>query len=166
MTRNKEISPSDLAVVVWPRRSVLAGRDSAKDAASGNWAMDAEKADRASVLISVYENRIIGAWRIVGTKNRSEVPTGKTRQINRTEFLTVEDARLGYLTGMASPLEARRNPQATMPLRDLPGWEGLVESQPATDGVVQLGGFALTVRPDGSADLLTPVGAAVTVRSA
>lgn len=171
MGEYKEVfKPTDLVLVVWPRQSELAIRRgqevSRQVAASGAWAMDQNKADRVRVIISVHEDVIVGVWAALSNTNRLEAPAGKSRRVNRVSFDTREDSRLNYLIGQPSPLRPRRNPQATMELRDLNGYQVLVsqiEENPH-HGVVQVGGFVLTVLPDGTADLVTPPGVSVTVR--
>lgn len=92
------------------------------------------------------------------------VPPGKQRLVSRSFFTIAADARLAYLVGMPCPLNRRRNPQATIELRDLPGAEILTKPSevPAT-GTVRLGDYVLTVVGDGRAELRVPAGSAVTV---
>jgi hypothetical protein len=165
--------PDDLVVFVWPRQSqprVLTDEITWQEAASAEWArwaIEAEKAERATVLVAVHEDVIEGAWRVTGTTHHSEIPAGKTRMINRSHFKTVEDPRLAYLTGTHSPLPRRRNPQATMELRDLPGSDSLIAAaEPPAHGLLQLGQYTLVVSEDGTAELRIPPGAVFTVRAA
>jgi hypothetical protein len=169
MTRNWNYQPDDLVVVVWPRQSqplVVAGDITWRQAASDAWAIEAEKADRATVLIAVHDDVIEGAWRVTGVTHTSEVPAGKTRKINRSAFDTVDDPRLAYLVKTPSWLERRRNPQTTVELRDLPGADALIAAAaPPAHGLVQLGLYTLIVAEDGTAELRTPPGAVLTVRT-
>jgi hypothetical protein len=104
---------------------------------------------------------------VTGVTHQVEVPAGKSRQVSRSEFDVVHDRQLDYLVEGASPLGRRRNPQATMAPRDLPGASALVEpADLPAHGVVRLGEFTLRVFEDGHADLQMPVGAALTVRTA
>jgi hypothetical protein len=173
MTLNSKYQPDDLVVVVWPRQSqprVVAGEITWKDAASADWArwaIEAEKAERATVLIAVHDDVIEGAWRVTGVTHHPEVPTGKTRVINRSHFDTAEDPRLAYLDKTPSWLPRRRNPQSTVELRDLPGADALIAAtEPPAHGLVQLGQYTLVVSDDGTAELRTPPGAVFTIRAA
>jgi hypothetical protein len=160
----------DLVAVVWPRRSeslVRTARVTWETVARGRWAMDPAKADRVRVLLAVFDDVVKGAWAVTGVTHQVEVPAGKSRQVSRSEFDVVHDRQLDYLVEGASPLGRRRNPQATMALRDLPGASALVEpADLPAHGVVRLGEFTLRVFEDGHADLQMPVGAALTVRTA
>lgn len=173
MTSNPKYQPDDLVVVLWPRQSqprVAAGEITWKDAASADWArwaIEAEKADRATVLVAVHDDVIEGAWRVTGVTHHPEVPQGKTRVINRSHFQTVDDPRLAYLVKTPSWLVRRRNPQTTVELRDLPGADALIAAtEPPAHGLVQLGPYTLVVSEDGTAELRTPPGAVLTVRAA
>jgi hypothetical protein len=173
VTDNFKYQPDDLVVVVWPRQSaprVLAGEITWQEAASAEWArwaIEAEKAERATVLVAVHDDVIEGAWRVTGADHHAEIPPGKTRVINRSHFETVEDPRLAYLVKTPSTLLRRRNPQTTMELRDLPGAAALTASaDPLAHGLVQLGQYTLVVFEDGTAELRVPVGAVFTVRAA
>jgi hypothetical protein len=173
MAHNFMYQPDDLVVVIWPRQSqsrVLAGEITWQEAASAEWskwAIEAEKADRATVLIAVYDDVVEGAWRVTGATHYPEIPLGKTRVINRSHFQTVEDPRLTYLEKTPSPLPRRRNPQTTMELRDLPGADALITAaEPPTHGLVQLGQYTLVVSEDGTAELRIPPDAVFTVRAA
>ncbi len=87
--------------------------------------------------------------------------------VSRSEFHTAVDPRLDYLVDGSSPVEARRNPQTTFELRDLPGAEGLIGSEePAAHGIVRLGPYTLAVSSDGQAEVRMPAGTALTVRTA
>jgi hypothetical protein len=158
--------------VVWPRQSaprVLAGEITWQEAVSADWAvwaMEAEKADRATVLIAVHDDVIEGAWRVTGATHYLEVPQGKTRKVNRSHFDTVDDPRLAYLMKTPSWLGRRRNPQTTVELRDLPGADALIAAtEPPAHGMVQLGQYTLVVSAAGAAELRIPPDAVFTVRS-
>ena len=173
VTNNFMYRPDDLVVVVWPRQSqsrVLAREITWQEAASAEWArwaIEAEKADRATVLIAIHDDVVEGAWRVIGATHYPEVPLGKTRMINRSHFQTVEDPRLAYLVKTPAPLPRRRNPQTTMELRDLPGADALIAAaKPPAHGLVQLGQYTLVVSEDGTAELRIPPGAMFTVRAA
>ena len=173
VTNNFMYRPDDLVVVVWPRQSqsrVLAREITWQEAASAEWArwaIEAEKADRATVLIAIHDGVVEGAWRVIGATHYPEVPLGKTRMINRSHFQTVEDPRLAYLVKTPAPLPRRRNPQTTMELRDLPGADALIAAaEPPAHGLVQLGQYTLVVSEDGTAELRIPPGAMFTVRAA
>lgn len=169
MTTNSKYAPDDLVLFVWPRQSepdVSAGRISWEDAAREAWAMDADKADRVKLLVAVFEDEVMGSWRVEGAHHKSSVPQGKSRHVSRSNFDTVEDKRLHYLLGSKSQLPPRRNPQATFELRDLRGSEVLLDSSPApSEGLTQLGAFTFSVESDGSAELRMPVGSVLTVRT-
>ncbi|QKW32512.1 hypothetical protein HUT17_05105 (plasmid) [Nocardiopsis flavescens] len=163
--------PGDLAVIVRPAQRAhlaLSGKKSWREIVSGwdtAWAISADKADRATLLIAVHEDVIRGAWRIISRTHHFAVPDGKTRPVNRTHFETAPDARLAYLLGSPSPKALPRNPQGVMELRDLPGADALIsDEQPAEHGVVRLGPYTLTVRKDGGAELRIPADAALTIR--
>ncbi|NYF18196.1 hypothetical protein HDC37_003052 [Microbacterium sp. AK009] len=171
MTENLKIyEPTDLVLFVWPRQSELeiraGGARSRQEAASNAWAMDRTKAERVSVIVSVFDDRIIGAWAVAEAHPTTATPEGKTRKVTRVRFDTYVDPRLSYLVGQTSQLKRRRNPQSTIQLRDLDGSDVLFE-EPTGErqhGVARLGEFTLTVREDGSADLVYPATAAVTLR--
>ncbi len=162
---------TDLVLVVWPRQSEIAIQQgfaiSREEAARGAWAMDREKAERVRLILSIHNDEIIGAWAVTGSTHVLEAPEGKTRRVNRSTFETQEDPRLGFLLGHRSPLGRRRNPQATIELRDLEGAELLTAVADANSqhGVVRLGDYTLTVHEDGSADLINPVMGSLTVRA-
>jgi hypothetical protein len=161
---------SDLVAVVWLHQTgprVLAGEMTWEDAASEAWAMEADKADRARILIGIFENVIRGAWGVAGAEHHAEVPEGKKRKVNRSLFKTVEDPRLAYLVGAPAPMSSRRNPQTTIELRDLPGASTLIEAaEPPAQGAVQLGQFTLLVSKGGEAELHMPAGTTLTIRTA
>ncbi|TQJ29873.1 hypothetical protein [Microbacterium sp. SLBN-146] len=128
--------------------------------------MEAAKAERVRVLVSVFEDTIIGAWRVTGSVSILAQPEGKSRRVNRATFSTVDDPRLHYLWGQPSQVPRRRNPQTTIELRDLWGAQTLLEHEGAAPGfgVARIGDFTLTVRQDGTADLLYPARSPVTLR--
>lgn len=159
-----------LAALVWLTSSaqeVRAGVKTWADAARDKWAMDAAKADRVSVLIAIDDaDEVVGAWSVTGVTNESSVPAGKTRQVNRALFEVKNDPALDFLLG-PSPWPRRRNPQATVELRDVPGADVLITgSSRPQHGVVQLGKYKLSVTPSGVAELHVPAGASVTVKIA
>jgi len=169
MTDNSKYHADDLVAVVWLTDSaemVRAGTITLEQAGREAWAIDATKADRVAVLVAVDDrDEVVAAWRVVNVRNRSSVPAGKTRRINRASFDIEDDPALGYLRG-ASPWPRRRNPQTTFELRDLPGASNLLgESDPPITGIVRLGPFTLSISHAGEAVLQIPSGAAVTVRS-
>lgn len=163
--------PNDLVLFVWPRQHETLRRAggslvSPQEAASEAWAMDAAKAERVRILVSVFEGTIVGAWAVSGVTNELRAPEGKTRRVNRASFETHDDPRLHYLTGRASQLGPRRNPQATIEIRDLDGSDMLLEDPvdvPA-HGVARVGDYVLSVLEDGSATLTYPASAPVTLR--
>jgi len=173
MTLNCKYQADDLVVVVWPRQSaprVLAGEITWQEAVSADWAkwaIEAEKAERATVLIAIHDEVVEGAWRVTGATHHPEIPMGKTRMINRSHFETVDDPRLAYLVKTLSWLGRRRNPQTTVELRDLPGADTLIAAtELPAHGLVQLGQYTLVVSEDGTAELRIPPGALFTVRAA
>lgn len=170
MKLKKKYLGDDLVAVVWPNQSELlvrVGERTWEEAARGAWAMDAEKADRVRVLVAVFDDIVVGAWRVTNAIHQAEIPEGKTRMVSRSTFETAADASLDYLVGGPSPRARQRNPQATFELRDLPGAESLIGSAaPTSSGLVQLGPFTLTVSEDGRADLHMPAGATLIVRTA
>jgi hypothetical protein len=147
---------------------VLAGELTWQEAVSGEdtaWAIEAEKADRAQLLIAVHDDVITGAWRVTDVSHRCEAPPGKKRKINRSRFATIADDRLDFLVHAPSPILRRRNPQGVMEIRDLLGAEVLLaDAQPPAHGIAQLGGYTLIVAEDQTAELRTPPGAIVTIR--
>ena len=172
MSHTWKYEPEGLAVIVWPRQNasrVLAGELTWQEAVSGEdtgWAMEAEKADRAQLLIAVHDDVITGVWRVTDVSHHCETPPGKTRKVNRSRFETIADGRLDFLVHAPSPILRRRNPQGVMEIRDLPGAEVLLaDVQPPTHGVVQLGGYTLIVGEDRNAEVRTPPGAVVTIRT-
>lgn len=166
----REYAAQDLVLFVWPPRTgsdpPARGAASRNEAASSSWAMEAAKAERVRVLVSVFEDTIVGAWRVTGSVSTLTQPAGKSRRVNRATFSTVDDPRLHYLWGQPSQVRRRRNPQTTIELRDLWGAQTLLQSEGATPGfgVARIGDFTLTVRQDGTADLLYPARSPVTLR--
>lgn len=161
--------PTDLVLFVWPSRAAEHAETQdiwRTDAAGTAWAMERAKADRVRVLVSVAVDTIVGAWRVTGSESTLTAPEGKTRRVNRSRFDIRDDPRLHYLVGQRSQVPHRRNPQTTIELRDLFGGETLLD--PTVDGrrhgVVRIGDFTLTVREDGSADLVHPAQAVITLR--
>ncbi|WP_406832843.1 hypothetical protein ABEG17_08470 [Pedococcus sp. KACC 23699] len=166
MTTNTKYSAGDLVLIVWPKQraaEVHSGDSTWEDVSHGSWAMDAHKADAVSILVAVHEGVVVGAWRVTGANHSLAAPAGKTRNVNRSTFDLSDDPRLAYLVGGPSPAPAQRNPQTTRQLRDLPGADTLLDPSPATHGVVQLGGYTLTVNSDGTALLRLPGGAALAI---
>lgn len=169
MAPAQQFAPHDLVLFVWPSRASFElppGAGTRSDAASSSWAMERAKAERVSILISVYDDVVIGAWAVTGTTSTLATPAGKSRRVNRAVFSTRDDPRLHHLLGRRSQVRRRRNPQTTIELRDLVGAEVLLDAAPAgpDHGVVRLGEFTLTVHEDGTADLLYPARSAVTLR--
>lgn len=170
MTYNSKYHGDDLAAVVWLTDSAAkarAGELTWAQAARAAWAIEAAKADRVVILVAVDENDdIVHAWRVVGVGNETAVPSGKSRKINRCRFEIEDDPALDYLVG-PSPWKRRRNPQTTLELRDLPGFDALLsDNRPPAHGLVRLGDYTLFVREDGSAELHIPHGQVVTIRTA
>lgn len=169
MTDNPSYQGDDLAAAVWPRQSepaVRAGTMTWEEAAREAWAMDPNKADRVRALVAIHDDVVVGAWGVTSATHVAAVPPGKTRMVSRSEFTTVDEPRLAYLVGTASPLPRRRNPQTTIELRDLPGAESLwSQADPHPYGLVRLGEFTLTVSASGRAELHMPAGLSVTVRT-
>lgn len=169
MERKIKYQEDDLVAVVWLHQTgplVLAGEMTWEEAASEAWAMEADKADRARILVGLFEDQIRGAWAVSGAEHHAAVPEGKKRKVNRSTFTLAEDPRLAYLAGAPSPLGSRRNPQTTIELRELPGASMLTEAtEPASHGVVQLGQFTLLVSKEGDAELRMPADATVTIRT-
>lgn len=160
----------DLVAVVWLTNSavqVRAGEMTWEQAVRAAWAIEAAKADRVVILVAIDDNDdVVRAWRVVGVRNETAVPPGKSRKINRCLFELEEDSALDYLTG-PSPWTRRRNPQTTFEVRDLPDVDALLsDNQPPLHGVVRLGDYALVVREDGAAELHIPPGQVVTIRTA
>lgn len=162
--------PTDLVLFVWPHREPgdpgPSGDDARREAALTPWAMGNNKAERVRVLVSVVGSTIVGAWSVSGTTSVLTEPKGKSRRVNRATFEAHDDPRLHFLAGQSSQLRPRRNPQTTIELRDLWGSEVLLASAPEDldHGVVRVGAFTLTVREDGSADLIYPAQSPVTLR--
>ena len=169
MVHNLKYKNTDLVAVVWPRQNeprVTAHEATWEEVSRGRWAMDPTKAERVRILVAIHDDVIRDAWAVTDVKHNAEVPAGKTRKVSRSTFTTAIDPRLAYLTGMDTPLPRRRNPQATMELRDLPGAGTLTETAPLPPhGLVQLGDFTLSVSVDGRAELRIPVGAEITIRA-
>ncbi|MFB8387765.1 hypothetical protein ACFC3F_11565 [Microbacterium sp. NPDC055910] len=162
--------PTDLVLFVWPSRIHAEPSQSEavwrEDAAGTAWAMERAKADRVRVLVSVAVDTIVGAWHVTGSESTLTAREGKTRRVNRSRFDMRDDARLHYLVGKRSQVPRRRNPQTTIELRDLFGGESLLEPRPDArrHGVVRIGDYTLTVGEDGTADLVYPARAVVTLR--
>jgi len=170
MTDTLKYASTDLVAVVWPRQNeprVTAGDARWEEVSRGAWAMDPAKADRVRILIAVNDDVITGAWAVTDASHDAEIPAGKSRMVSRSTFTTAADPRLDYLTGTPSPLARRRNPQATMELRDLSGADALTGPVPLPPhGLVRLGDFTLSVASDGHAELRMPAGGQVTIRTA
>lgn len=170
ITSELAFDPTDLVLFVWPHREhgqEHPDHDEARrEAALTPWAMGSDKAERVRVLVSVAGDTIIGAWSVSGTTSVLTEPEGKTRRVNRATFDAHDDPRLHFLAGQRSQIRSRRNPQTTIQLRDLWGSDVLLDQTGAdTDhGVVRVGAFTLTVREDGSADLVYPAQSPVTLR--
>lgn len=158
---------SGLALVVWPRQSetgVSSGDVTWAEAARGAWAMDSAKAAAVELLLAVgRDDRIVGAWRVVGVEHASATPPGKSRVVNRSSFDLVEDPELNQLVGMPSPVPRRRNPQTTLPLAEIPGL-AVQESGGKRHGSARVGAYRLTVYADGRAEVVVPVDGVLTVR--
>lgn len=168
MTNTKSYYADDLALVVWPRQSepaVASGQISWEEAARSAWAMDADKANRVTILVAVFDDKIVGAWAATPQEPEISIPAGKSRNVSRSSFVTTADDRLSYLVGNSSPWHRRRNPQMTLEVRDLPGADSLIADTQSTHGIVRLGGFTLNVAPNGTAELQMPAGAELTVRT-
>jgi hypothetical protein len=171
MDLTKKYMSDDLLLVVWPKQNaahVLAGEMTWAEAACEAWAIDASKADRVRILIAVHKGTIRGAWPVETVSHEETHPVPGSRRVNRSSFTLGEDTRLRYLLGTASPLGARRNPQAVVQLRDANGF-GPVLADPLAvpeTGAVSLAGFVLSVSPDGAALLTVPAGKEVSVRAA
>ena len=156
-------------LVVWPKQSemdVNAGGLTWAEAARGAWAMDPVKAEDVEVLLAVSaDDRIVGAWRVVGVEHASKVPMGKSRAVNRSSFDLREDDDLHGMVGTLSPVARRRNPQTTLLLRDVPGLGG-PGGEPLINrhGTGRIGEYLLTVHADGRAELEMPPDGALTVR--
>lgn len=165
----QKFSGHDLVLFVWPSRTTAdpaRGQEWSHDAASSSWAMEAAKAERVRILVSVHDDIISDARRVTGSVSTLTKPAGKSRRVNRAIFSTLDDPRLHYLRGQPSQVPRRRNPQTTIELRDLWGAHTLLESGDTAPGfgVVRIGDFTLTVRQDGTADLLYPARSPVTLR--
>jgi hypothetical protein len=169
MNNNIKYYGDDLVALVWPRQSqaqVAAQQMTWEEASRSAWAMEREKANRVRVLIAVFDDIVVGAWSVTSADHWTEVPAGKTRAVNRSEFTTVEDDRLTYLVGGPTPRPRQRNPQTTFELRDLPGSEPLFgTAKPLAHGTVRLGNFALTVSAAGQAEVTMPTGGVLKVRA-
>lgn len=171
MAEKKKYQGDDLLLVVWPKQNaarVLAGELTWAEAACEAWAMGAAKAERVRILIAVHEGTIRGAWPVEAVSHEETRPVPGSRRVNRSSFTLGEDSGLGYFMGTASPLGARRNPQAVVQLRDAAGFGPVLADQPAIaeTGAVSLAGFVLSVDSDGAAVLTVPAGREVSVRAA
>ena len=141
----------------WPE--VLDGKRDAAGVTLGEWAQikQADLAAHANVVLGVYKNVVVTAFRIDGWSRGED---------KRVTFKGEPSAAWAHLVGLPTPGEpwtqGQARPVKVLPTAAVAEGDAAVEETPEGKRAV-VGGYVLTVPAPGSALLQVPAGGTVTI---
>lgn len=159
----------DVAVVVWPIVGFSARGARWSDIAAGPWELSEADASRARMLIAVNQDVVVAAWAITGYRC-GPATTPQFRAVTVCTFDIERAPRADMLVGRPSPVIPRALRASVIPLVYLASYSSDESAATASPYVPVLGvrtavvgGYALAVHPNGTAEVTAPPGGAVSV---